>query len=217
MTNYNFKISNHSRNDVINYIKEMRAKGTFTVVDVGGTVSGWSADIIDVLVDFNDPQCISNNIKHFKCDITDYSSWIDICNYVSIHGKFDFCICTHTLEDIANPKFVCEQLSKIANAGYIAVPSKYRELSRFEMSNYNYRGYIHHRWIFNVEDGVFVGYPKINYLDSTNIFDKIACMDENKSDLSFYWKDNIDIIYINNNYLGPSVGCVIGYYNNLLS
>jgi hypothetical protein len=216
MPNYNFKISNHKREDVIQYVKEMKAKGTFKVVDVGGTITGWSADIIDALIDFNEPQYNLGSIKHFKCDITDYSSWEDIRNYVLTNGKYDFCICTHTLEDIINPKFVCEQLSTIASAGYIAVPTKHRELSRFEMDGCNYRGHIHHRWIFNIEDNVFVGYPKINYLDSTNVFDAIACMDDNKSDLSFYWKDNIDIRYLNNNYLGPNLDAAIGYYNKLL-
>ena len=42
-------------------------------------------------------------------------------------------------------------------------------------------------------------------------------MNNNKYDLSFYWKDQIDIAYINGNYLGPSVDAVIGYYNNLLN
>lgn len=113
-----------------------------------------------------------------------------------------------------NPVFVCEQICKISKEGYIAVPSKYRELSYFE-SKYNYRGYIHHRWIFNIENNKFIGYPKINYLDSNNTFDEIADLSENKMDLSFFWKDNIEIEYINNNYLGPNVYSVMNYYNNL--
>ena len=96
------------------------------------------------------------------------------------------------------------------------MPSKYIELSRFECGNTGYRGYIHHRWIFDIIDNIFVGYPKINYLDCTNVFDQIAVMDENKLDLSFYWKDKIDIVYLNNNYLGPDVLSVIRYYDSLL-
>ncbi len=61
-----------------------------------------------------------------------------------------------------------------------------------------------------------MGYPKINYIDSNSIFDKIADLDKNRTDLSFYWIDNIDIKYINNNYLGPDVNSVIKYYNSLL-
>jgi hypothetical protein len=152
---------------------------------------------------------------HFKCDITHPDSWAEVLSYVEENGKYDFCICSHTLEDIMNPVYVAEQIQKIAKEGYVAVPSKYRELSRFECGSTGYRGYIHHRWIFDMRDNIFIGYPKINYLDSTNVFDKIADMDEYKSDLSFYWKDKIDINYINNNYLGPNVHSVINYYNDL--
>lgn len=84
-----------------------------------------------------------------------------------------------------NPKYVCEQIEKISKAGYIAVPSKYRELSRFEGG---YRGYIHHRWIFHMKNNIFIGFPKINYIDSIPIFDRIADFNENRADLSFFGK-----------------------------
>jgi hypothetical protein len=218
MPNYNIKISNGDRSDIISYIMNKKSLGVFKVVDVGGSLGGWSANVTDAIIDFNDPIIVSNSqIKHFKCDITDHNSWSDILKYIEENGKFDFCICTHTLEDIMNPVFVSNQITKIAKSGYIAVPSKYRELSRFECGNTSYRGYIHHRWIFDITaDNIFMGYPKINYLDSTNIFDKIANMDHNKCDLSFFWEENIDITYINNNYLGPNISSVINYYNNLL-
>jgi len=221
MPNYNIKITDGRRDDVIEYITNMKNNGKFTVVDVGGSMVGWSANHIDALIDFNDfPQNIETRIKHFKCDITHPDSWDSILKYVKDNGKFDFCICTHTLEDVMNPVYVSEQISKIANEGYIAFPSKHRELSRFEfgykLGIYCYRGYIHHRWIFDIKDNVCIGYPKINYIDFVHIFDKVADMDENKSDLSFYWKDSIDMIYINNNFLGPNVEAVISYYNNLL-
>lgn len=213
MVNYNFKVSNGDRDDVIKYIIEKKRNGNFKVVDVGGSLSGWSSNYVDCIIDFND--ATDSKIQHFKCDITHADSWKDILQYVETNGKFDFCICTHTLEDIMNPVFVSEQIQKIAREGYIAVPSKYRELSRFENGNSSYRGYIHHRWVFDYADNIFIGYPKINYLE-TSIFDKIADLDNNKYDLSFYWKDNIDIRYLNNNYLGPDVRSVMTYYNHLI-
>jgi hypothetical protein len=183
----------------------------------GGGLGGWTKNVIDAIIDFNNSPITNSNIKHFNCDITHPDSWNNIIQYVKDNGKFDFCICTHTLEDIINPAYVCEQIVKISNSGYIAVPSKYKELSRFELSNNSYRGYIHHRWIFDiVKDNVFLGYPKINYVENSNIFDKVADNDSEKTDLSFFWKDNIDIQYINNNYLGPDVTSVIKYYNNLI-
>jgi hypothetical protein len=116
-----------------------------------------------------------------------------------------------------NPVYVSEQIQKIAKEGYVAVPSKYRELMRFENGNNGYRGYIHHRWIFDIINNIFVGFPKINYLDSVNSFDNIASYDDNICDLSFFWKEKIDIVYINNNYLGPNVLSVMHYYNLLLN
>jgi len=217
MVNYNIKISDGSRSDVIEYITNMRTNNKFTVIDVGGSLGGWSSNYVDAVADFNDVNDPENKIKHFKCDITHPDSWKEILEYVQENGKFDFCICTHTLEDIMNPAYVSEQIAKIAKEGYVAVPSKYRELSRFEKGSTGYRGYIHHRWIFDIVDNVFIGYPKINYIDVNAVFDRIANMDNDKYDLSFYWKDQIDIAYINGNYLGPSVDAVIGYYNNLLN
>jgi len=206
-------ISDGSRDGVINYMKTQKQNGKFTVVDIGGSVNGWSAPYIDALVDFNAPENLPNHITHYQCDITHPDSWKKILDDVNNNGKFDFCICTHTLEDIMNPGFVCEQMSKIAHAGYIAVPSKHRELARFEYSCY--RGYIHHRWIFTIHDNQCIGFPKINYIDSVNIFDAVADVSNSCSDLSFYWKGEMKIHYINNNYLGPSVDHVVDYYNQL--
>lgn len=218
MVNFGIKISDGSRDDVIEYIQQNKSMRTFNVVDVGGSAGGWSSPYVDAIVDFVDvPGNTNNRIKHFKCDITHPDGWEELLLYVENNGKFDFCICTHTLEDIMNPVYVAEQIQKIAKEGYVAVPSKYRELSRFEKGSGGYRGYIHHRWIFNMVDGVFVGYPKINYVESADTFDKIMDIDDKKRDLSFFWKDKIDISYVNNNFLGPSVDSVIGYYNALLN
>lgn len=218
MPNYNVRIGNNDRNEIISYILDKKKQGKFTVVDVGGSHGGWSRNVIDAIIDFNDSPITNSNIKHFKCDITHPDSWNNIIQYIRDNGKFDFCICTHTLEDIMNPAYVCEQIVNISNNGYISVPSKYKELSRFELGNNSYRGYIHHRWIFDiVNDNVFLAYPKINYVENSNIFVQVANNDDNKSDLSFFWKDNIDIRYINNNFLGPNVISVINYYNNLIN
>lgn len=212
---YNIKLSDGNKNDLINYILTKKSSGKFNVIDVGGSVCGWSSPYIDAVVDFNDLYDNSVNIKHFKCDITHPDSWSELLNYVEKNGKFDFCICTHTLEDIMNPVYVSEQICKISKEGYISFPSKFRELSRFEG---NYRGYIHHRWIFKVKNNSeIVAYPKINLIENNINFDKIANLAENIKDLSFYWKDTIEMKYINNNYLGPNVESVISYYNDLCS
>jgi hypothetical protein len=211
---YKSQLSNGDKTDLINYIKIKKSEGKFTVVDVGGSINGWSSPYIDAVVDFNDLEKNNTNIKHFKCDITHPDSYKDIFSYVEENGKFDFCICSHTLEDIMNPVYVSEQICKISNEGYISFPSKFRELSRFEGGNY--RGYIHHRWIFKVKEGnKIIAFPKINLIENNPLFDNIANMSENLKDLSFYWKDSIEMEYVNNNYLGPNPAAVIEYYNDL--
>ena len=209
---YKAILSDGNRQEIIDYICTKKAQGTFRVVDVGGTYFNWSAPYVDAIIDFNDHIGDSEHITHFKCDITHPKSWQPIIEYVHKMGKFDFCICTHTLEDIMNPGFVCEQMSAIAHSGYIAFPSKYRELARIEG---NYRGHIHHRWIFTIKNNTVIGFPKIGYLENSALFDSIADANIAKRDLSFYWKDTIEMVYVNNNFLGPDIASVIGYYNML--
>jgi hypothetical protein len=214
MPNYNWNISEGNRNHVLDMIQTKKSNGKFTVIDIGGSINNWSSKYVDAIADFNTPSGNHDGIHFFNIDITHPSSWIEIQEYVKLQGKFDFSICTHTLEDIMNPGFVIEKLSEISKEGYIAVPSKFRELSSFEG---NYRGYIHHRWIFiKSAKGVFKGFPKINYIERDTRFDKIADFSNHKYDLSFFWKDTIDFEYVNNNYLGPSVDAVKNYYDELL-
>ena len=205
-------IQSGDRSCVIEYIQQ---KKYTAVVDVGGSVGGWSKDVVDVIVDLNPMTFYSGDIKIFKCNITVDKEWEEIEKYVEEHGKFDFSICAHTLEDINNPLLVCQKLEKISNAGYIAVPSKYRELSYIESPNY--RGHIHHRWIFDFVDGVFTGYPKLSFLEKDHRSDTIADTAENIKDLHFIWENKIDLYIINNDYMGPSIPHVLGYYDPLFN
>jgi hypothetical protein len=210
------QITDGNRDDIVKFIKKKKELGKFTVIDVGASASSWTSSIVDVVVDIN-PYMYQDNIKIFKFNINLPLEWKELEEYIKINGKFDFSICSHTLEDISNPKFVCQKLSEISKEGFIAVPSKFRELAIFEDQRYLYRGYIHHRWIFIINKlNKFIGFPKINYIDSNSIFDIIASTDNNISDLSFIWKDNIELDIINNDYLGPSIESVKSYYNKLL-
>jgi SAM-dependent methyltransferase len=83
-------------------------------------------------------------------------TWIerDICArepYPFEDGAIDFVVCSHTLEDVRDPLWVCSEMIRIARAGYIEVPS------RLEEQSYGFQGpwvgWGHHRWLIDIGDG----------------------------------------------------------------
>lgn len=80
-------------------------------------------------------------------------TWIsrDICArepFPFEDDQFDFAICSHTLEDIRDPIWVCEELSRIAKAGYVEVPSRMDEQCLGVHGPWV--GWSHHRWLSDV-------------------------------------------------------------------
>jgi hypothetical protein len=80
-------------------------------------------------------------------------TWIqrDICDrepFPFADDQIDFVVCAHTLEDVRDPLWVCAEMSRVARAGYVEVPSMLDELS------YGFRGpfvgWEHHRWLTQV-------------------------------------------------------------------
>jgi hypothetical protein len=69
--------------------------------------------------------------------------------------EFDFVICSHVLEDVRDPLFVCRQLIRISKAGYIEVPSRFRECAKAHAFN-AIAGWDHHRWIVDVDGDTVV-------------------------------------------------------------
>ena len=210
----NAVISSGDRKHIINYIKNKKIHdASYKVIDIGGSAGGWSHEVIDFIVDINAPP-IQTHIQYFSLDINKEREWEQIEAYVQKHGKFDFSICSHTLEDISMPNVVVEQLFKISKEGYIAVPSKYREFCRFEGGNdYPYRGYIHHKWIMHMINNTLYAWPKLNLIESS-IFDCIADINDNVKDLSFMWSDTFQFKIINDGYMGPNVNAVKDFYVN---
>src|SRR4051794_29855952 len=59
-------------------------------------------------------------------------TWIqrDICDRDSFpfdQDEIDFVVCAHTLEDVRDPLWVCAEMSRVARAGYVEVPSMLEE------------------------------------------------------------------------------------------
>jgi len=83
-------------------------------------------------------------------------TWIqrDICDrepYPFGEDEIDFAICAQTLEDVRDPVWVCSEISRIARAGYIEVPSRLVEQT-YGLHG-AFAGWGHHRWLVDVVDG----------------------------------------------------------------
>lgn len=101
------------------------------------------------------------------------ATWIqrDICDrkpYPFEDDFFDFAVCTFTLEDVRDPLWVCSELSRIARAGLVEVPSILDELTWRvpEPSGGPWLGHEHHRWICSLEQGELVFLSKFHSLHS---------------------------------------------------
>ena len=83
-------------------------------------------------------------------------TWIvqDLCGrkpYPFRDKEIDFVICSHTLEDLRDPLWVCSEMVRIAKRGYIEVPSRLAESCR----GWEYPeqvGLSHHRWLVTIND-----------------------------------------------------------------
>src|SRR4051794_30369008 len=82
-------------------------------------------------------------------------TWVvhDICSrepWPFENHQFDFAVCSHTLEDIRDPVWVCSELQRVARAGYIEVPSRLEEQTWGVQGNFV--GWTHHRWLIDVTE-----------------------------------------------------------------
>lgn len=82
------------------------------------------------------------------------NTWVerDLCGrepYPFDDDFFDFALCTFTLEDLRDPVWVCSEMSRIAKAGYVEVPSILDELTWEvpEPSGGPWVGHDHHIWL----------------------------------------------------------------------
>jgi Methyltransferase domain len=82
-------------------------------------------------------------------------SWIqrDLCGrepWPLADKSIDFAVCSHTLEDLRDPLWVCAELVRVAKAGYVEVPSRAAEQSR-GWEHPRIAGLSHHRWLIEIE------------------------------------------------------------------
>jgi SAM-dependent methyltransferase len=83
-------------------------------------------------------------------------TWIrrDICEHTPFpfaDKSVDFVICSHTLEDLRDPLWVCQEMVRIGKRGYIEVPSRAAETSR-GWEHPRIAGLSHHRWLIEIDN-----------------------------------------------------------------
>jgi hypothetical protein len=101
-------------------------------------------------------------------------TWVcrDMCDrepWPFADGQFDFVLCVTTLEDIRDPIWVCQEMSRVAKAGYAEVPTIEAELIYNVEGQGAFLGHEHHRWLCEIEDGglVFIHKPHSIHHDWT--------------------------------------------------
>lgn len=151
------KTYDNVRPRIVELLKSKKAaQPRYRVIDVGAAASNWCDEAVDAYLDINR---FPTQKTLFIGDICTEATWAQIPE-----KSFDFAICTHVLEDLRDPMTAIRGLQRIAQAGFIATPTKWNEFSVFEddlwLGNY------HHRWIFdfNDEDGVVI-VPKMGAIN----------------------------------------------------
>jgi hypothetical protein len=124
------------------------------VLDVGGGASPFErADWVIDLLPYDQRglygAAVDQSTERFTAD-----TWVqrDICDrepWPFADRMFDFSICSHTLEDVRDPLFVCGELTRVSRAGYIEVPSRLEEQS-FGFQG-PWVGWGHHRWLIDLD------------------------------------------------------------------
>lgn len=178
-----------TRSLITQFLLNKKKEKTFTVLDIGSAADFWTEPFADVTVDYF--LNLDRSKKHFKVNIERESSWQQLLDYVKANGMFDFCTCSHTLEDLYYPFIAFEMMPKVAKQGWIAVPSFHREMSRGDRGQPS-KGYDHHRFIYHPTDkNEILAIAKMGHMEYRNYnVDRSGNQDE----LQILWNKNINVV-----------------------
>jgi hypothetical protein len=123
-------------------------------------------------------------------------TWIqrDICShdaYPFRNKELDFVVCSHTLEDIRDPLWVCSEMIRISKAGYIEVPSRLWESCRGHEPKI--AGLSHHRWLIEIEGDAIQFLQKFHSIHRRrhSLPARILkSLDEDRAVTWLFWKDS---------------------------
>jgi hypothetical protein len=101
-------------------------------------------------------------------------TWVcrDICDrrpWPFADQQFDFAVCSHTLEDLRDPLWVCAELIRVSRRGYIEIPSREWETCR-GVERPDLAGLSHHRWLVEVAGNGLTFLPKYHLIHAGRRF-----------------------------------------------
>lgn len=209
MLKINYGTTEENRKYILGYISDKRRiNKKYSVIDIGGSMVGWTAGVADMIVDIQ-----SSGDKSMSLDICNHHDWHKLLDLVEKNGKYDYAICTHTLEDIYDPVMALKWLPKIANSGIITMPSINTELCRLTSFS-PWLGFIQHRWIFDQQNGKMLLIPKLGFLE--HIMGPGMKYNHSAFEIQYEWHDHIPFMMFMDNFLGPNEMTVLEKYNNFI-
>jgi FkbM family methyltransferase len=183
----------------------------FSVIDIGGGAKAWAGGVVSASVGARAREASELD---FAGDLSDRRTWDPLLRHVARHGRFSYAVCSHALANLAYPALALEMLPRIAEAGYIATPSRYLESLRPEGP---YRGFIHHRWMLDVIDQELVLAPKLPLVEHLAMGAEAEWPTRpDRFELQACWRGAISFNSLNDDYLGPTRDAVIGLYGQFL-
>jgi hypothetical protein len=106
---------NSSVKDLIGDVKNIISENNYKTIDIGASAQFWSYPECKFVADIVEIQ--EEGVKFFNFNIQNKDTWSELISYVEEHGKFDFSICSHTLEDVLTPVELLNLLPKISKRG----------------------------------------------------------------------------------------------------
>lgn len=125
----------------------------FSVLDIGGSsapfkranqiidIVPWSGVHLDKAKGYGETLFNKNSYTQF--DICSREKW------PFADKEFDYSVCSHVLEDIRDPLWVCSEIIRTSKAGYIEIPSRLYETT-FGVEVKKLAGSTHHRWVIDL-------------------------------------------------------------------
>lgn len=179
-------------------IEKYKIKKTDRILDIGGSMDQHKHIKIDTLVDIIRPEEAPYGTskllaKNFvKVDIAKYGLPFK-------DKEFDFCLCTHTLEDLYNPFLVMSEMQRVAKRGLIVTPSMGRDMTFTHVDITDWLtgvrrlpGEAHHKWFFQkIGVKTIKVMPKIYPILYTSDFHITSYTGD--PEFIFYWKEKFNV------------------------